>query len=143
MVLMLVCTMSQGVVIAANHINDDAGNVGGVNDDRGNVGGVNDDTGNRQGTGDGRGVSVKNPLKAQSITAFFIDLIEVVLVFATPVIVFFIILAGFKYVLARGNPEKVSEASKALLFAVIGGLLILGAFVILNVIQGTINAITV
>ena len=91
----------------------------------------------------GSSVSIQNPLKAKSITAFFIDLIEVVLVFAMPLIVFFIILAGFKYVMARGNPTKITEANQALLYAIIGGVLILGAFVILQVIQGTIDAITI
>ena len=99
---------------------------------------------NRAGTGGGGGsVTIDNPLKANSITELFLDLIEVVLVFATPIIVFFIIYAGFLYVTARGNPEQISQANRALLYAVIGGVLILGAFVILSVIQGTVDAITI
>lgn len=91
-------------------------------------------------TAGGQSVSIENPLKAKSITQFFTSIIQVILIFATPLVVLFIILAGFKYVVARGNPEKIKEANNALLFAVIGGLLILGAFAILAVIQGTVDA---
>lgn len=72
---------------------------------------------------------------------FFNDLLEVVMVFAIPLIVFFIILAGFQYVMARGNPGKIATANMSLLFAVIGGVLILGAWVILEVISGTVDAL--
>lgn len=92
------------------------------------------------GEGVAKSVGLQNPLKAKSITEFLLNIIEVILVFATPIIVFFIILAGFQYVIARGNPTKIETASRALLYAVIGGVLILGAFVILEVIKGTVDA---
>lgn len=71
---------------------------------------------------------------------FIQDILDVILIFAVPLIVFFIIYAGFNYVMARGNPGKVADASRALLYAVIGGVIILGAYVILEVISGTIDA---
>ena len=52
----------------------------------------------------------------------------------------YIIYAGFLYVTARGNETQVSNASRALLYAVIGGVIILGANIILAVISGTVNA---
>ena len=88
-------------------------------------------------------VTIESPLRAQSIQALFIDLINVVLVFATPIIVFFIIYAGFLYVTARGDTGQVGKATNALLYAVIGGVLILGAFVILRIIEGTVRSITI
>ncbi len=106
-------------------------------------GGDGSEVGERESPSGGGSVTIKNPLKATSITDLFMDLIEVVLVFATPLIVFFIIYAGFLYVTARGNPEQISQANKALLYSVIGGILILGAFVILRVIEGTVKAITI
>ena len=91
-------------------------------------------------TGDaaGAGVRIENPLAADNLTEFFLLIIEILLIFAVPVIVFFIILAGFKFVTAQGNDSALAEAKKALLYAIIGGLLILGAFIILEVIQGTV-----
>ena len=94
--------------------------------------------------GDG-GVNAEltNPLDSSisSIPDFFRVLIEIILVFAIPFIVFFIIYAGFLYVTAQGNPEKIKKAHNALLYALIGGLLILGANVLLIIITNTINQI--
>jgi len=93
--------------------------------------------------GDG-GVTAEltNPLSnISSIPDFFRVLIEIILVFAIPFIVFFIIYAGFLYVTAQGNPEKIKKAHNALLYALIGGLLILGANVLLIIITNTINQI--
>lgn len=84
---------------------------------------------------------LKNPLNSDisSIPAFFRTILDILLVFAVPFVVFFIILAGYKYVTARGNPTKISEAHQALLYAIIGGLLILGAEAILALIEGTVT----
>lgn len=74
---------------------------------------------------------------------FLQDLLNVIMVFAVPLIVFMIIYAGFTYVMGRGNPGEVQKASRALLYAVIGGVIILGANIILAVIQGTVDAFKV
>jgi Na+/proline symporter len=88
-----------------------------------------------------KNVELENPLNnINSIE----DLLEAILyIFMTlmiPVIVFFIIYAGFKYVTAQGNASKVEEANRALLYAVIGGVLILGAVAIAGIIQSTVSA---
>jgi Type IV secretion system pilin len=84
--------------------------------------------------------SLVNPLKnITSITGFFLAILDILLVFAIPFVVFFIIYAGFMYVTARGNSTKIATAHNALLYAIIGGLLILGARLILNLIQGTVD----
>jgi hypothetical protein len=110
-----------------------------------------------QTTGDGRNTSqttgddrntvqpavLSNPLDSSisSIPAFFGVLVDIILVFAIPFIVFFIIYAGFLYVTAQGNPEKIQKAHAALLYALIGGMLILGANVLLDVITNTVTQI--
>lgn len=85
-------------------------------------------------------ITLVNPLKAQTISQFLIDLIDVLLVFALPLIVLFIMYAGFLYVTAQGNPGKITTAHTALLWAVVGGVIVLGAKLIVTVIDGTINA---
>ncbi len=85
-------------------------------------------------------VSLMNPLGNKTLMEFIQDILDVILVFAVPLIVFFIILAGFNFVMARGNDGKLESAKKALLYAIIGGVIILGAYVILEVISGTIDA---
>ncbi len=62
------------------------------------------------------------------------------MVLMIPVIVFFIIYAGFKYVMAQGNASQVEEATRALTYAVIGGVLILGAVAISQIIQNVVRA---
>lgn len=88
-------------------------------------------------------ITIFNPLGKQTLLGFFQDILSVLLIFAVPLIVFFIIYAGFKYVMAQGKPEEIQTAGKALLYAIIGGLIILGANIILAVIEGTINAFVV
>lgn len=85
-------------------------------------------------------VGLINPLGNQSLIGFFESILDVIMIFAVPIIVFFIIYAGFLYVTAQGNESKVSTAHMALLYAVIGGVIILGARVILAVISGTIQS---
>lgn len=86
-------------------------------------------------------VKLANPLgEGTTITDFLNTILNVVLIFAVPIIVFFIILSGFQYVMARGNPDKIGRASQALLYALVGGVLIIGAKVLLEVIKGTIDA---
>jgi len=89
-------------------------------------------------------IGIINPLgEGTTITSFFLDLIRILLIFAIPIIVFFIIYAGFLMVTANGKPEQISKGKTALLYAVIGGLLILGANLILTVIQGTVDSFRV
>ncbi len=52
------------------------------------------------------------------------------------------IYAGFMYVTAGGNPTSIATASRALLYSAVGTAILLGAWVIANVIRNTINALT-
>jgi Type IV secretion system pilin len=80
-------------------------------------------------------VELKNPLKVTSITELLEALLGVVMVLATPVIVFFIIYAGFLYVTAQGNAEQVKQATRSLTYAIIGGVIILGSFAIATIVK--------
>jgi hypothetical protein len=86
-------------------------------------------------------VTLNNPLKTvNTIDGLLVAILNIVMVLMVPVVVFFIIMAGFKYVTAQGNSTKVEEATRALTYAVIGGVLILGAVAISQIIQSTVNA---
>jgi len=82
---------------------------------------------------------LRSPLKSKSIVELFSDILDVIMVIATPIIVVFIILAGFKFVTAQGDTFKLKEAKDSLINAIIGGVLILGAKLILMIIQNTID----
>ena len=86
-------------------------------------------------------VTLDNPLKnVSSIEALLVAILNIVEILMIPVIVFFIILAGFKYVTARGNTTEVEEATRALTYAIIGGVLVLAAVAISKIIQTTVSA---
>lgn len=92
------------------------------------------------GTTGGPTGELDNPLGDKDLQTFFNEILDVVIILAIPVIVLFIILAGFTYVTAGGNETKIEKATKMFTWAVIGGVLILGAKVLTDVITGTIDA---
>ena len=52
-----------------------------------------------------------------------------------------IVYVGFLFVAARGNEEKIRSARDALMWTVIGGLILLGAEAISLVIQATVKTL--
>jgi hypothetical protein len=97
------------------------------------------------GGGDGNGgisgnYSLENPIKVDSIQDLLTIILKIVIILATPIVVLFIILAGFKYVTARGNANQIEDATKALTNAIIGGVLIIGAVAISEIIKNLVNS---
>lgn len=45
----------------------------------------------------------------------------------TALVIVAILIAGILFLLANGEPDKISQAKKALLWAIIGGVVVLGA----------------
>ena len=84
--------------------------------------------------------ALNNPLAFDSLEGFIVAILRVLIVLLTPIVVIFIILAGFKYVTARGNPGQIQEATQALTYAVIGGVLIIGAVAIAEIIKNLIGS---
>jgi hypothetical protein len=85
-------------------------------------------------------VKLKNPLQVNSIQELLLAILNIVIILALPVIVFFIIYAGFLYVTARGNAAQVEQATRALTYAVIGGVLILGAVAIAEIVRNLVTS---
>ena len=83
-------------------------------------------------------VELENVAKVGSIQDLLVAILRIVMILMVPIIVFFIILAGFKYATAGGNASQVEEASRALLYAIIGGVLILGAVAISEIIKNVV-----
>lgn len=81
-----------------------------------------------------------NPLAFPSITELMQALLNMVIIISIPIVVLFIIYAGFLYATAQGNPEKLQVANRALVYGVIGGVVIIGAVAILQIVQNTVNA---
>lgn len=91
-----------------------------------------------------------NPLNVDTAEELAIMVIQYCLGIAGLVAVVYLIMGGFSYITAAGNEEQTKKATKTLLNAVIGLVIIFAAFAIVNTIQnnvlqvneggGTINA---
>ena len=67
------------------------------------------------------------------------NVIQWALIFAGVVALFLIIFAGFKFVTSKGDPQEVDNAKKTLTYAIIGLLLILFSFALVNFFGGLFN----
>lgn len=84
---------------------------------------------------------LENPISINSISDFIAKLLNIVVTIGTPIVVFFLILSGFRFVLARGNEETLKSAKTGLLYTLIGAALLLGAWTVAQVITNTVAAL--
>lgn len=83
-----------------------------------------------------------NPTRFGTIDALLLAVVTEVVKYGLLLIVFFLVLAGFKFVVAQGNPEKINDAKKMLVWVIVGAFVLLGVFVIREAVCGTIDAIS-
>ncbi|MDZ4227124.1 MAG: TrbC/VirB2 family protein, partial [Patescibacteria group bacterium] len=71
---------------------------------------------------------LENPLNPQfsTIPDFISGALRVLTIVALPIITLFVVVAGFMFIFARGNQQKISEARQNFVYVIIGALLILG-----------------
>ena len=87
--------------------------------------------------------SLQNPLKVTNFCDLLKVVLQAILIIGMPVAVVFLVIVGFKFILAQGNPEKIKEAQKNFLRTVIGIAIFLGAWTIAKVIAATMAALGV
>ncbi|OGH19778.1 MAG: hypothetical protein A3D74_00865 [Candidatus Levybacteria bacterium RIFCSPHIGHO2_02_FULL_37_13] len=61
--------------------------------------------------------------------------IQSLLLFAGIVAVFLIVHSGSKFVLSSGDPKRVEEARNTLVYAVMGLIIVMAAFLIVNLVS--------
>jgi len=83
---------------------------------------------------------VKSHIKFTTIEELIVGVLNIFIVIAVPIIVLFIIYAGFLYVTARGSVQQIEQATRAFTYAVIGGVIILGAVALSEVIKNVVDA---
>lgn len=83
-----------------------------------------------------------NPLKGvETFDQFLKAILGGVIEIGTIILIMMLVYVGFKFVVARGNPEEIQSARSALVWTVIGGLVLLGATTIQMVITGTVESL--
>ncbi len=87
--------------------------------------------------------TICNPLQATSISGFFRDLFRSAVKIGLPIVVLFIVYAGFKFISAQGNSEKLNEAKQNFLYVILGTTIFLGAWVIAEIIAATLKQLGV
>ncbi len=111
---------------------------GGVTQETG--GGVTQDTGG--GVTQDSGVVLENPLGDTDTIPLFIEkLLGLVMKIGVPIVALFIIYSGFLFVLARGKPAELTKAKDTFLYTVLGAAILLGAWVLAQAINGTVEAL--
>jgi|AntRauTorcE11897_2_1112592.scaffolds.fasta_scaffold33566_4 heme/copper-type cytochrome/quinol oxidase subunit 2 len=88
-------------------------------------------------------IKLKSPLgEVNSVEEVLVALLNAFIIIATPIVVLYIIYAGFLYVTARGNAEQTKQATTALTYAVIGGVILIGAVAISEILANIVGAFT-
>ncbi|MES2668637.1 MAG: pilin [Patescibacteria group bacterium] len=106
----------------------------------GNPPGNSPGSGNPPNTTSG-GEGLTNPLKVDSLQGFLNAILDGVIQIGTIILIMMLVYVGFLFVAARGNAEKLQSAKSALVWTIIGGLILLGATTIQLVITGTVESI--
>lgn len=84
---------------------------------------------------------LENPLNPafSSVPSFIEGVLRTIVVVALPIITLFIVIAGFMFVKARGNPGEITDAKRNFFYVMLGAILILGAWVLATLIAGTVT----
>lgn len=70
----------------------------------------------------------------QSGTAFFQTIVNNLIILGSFLALLMVIFSGIQYIMSRGDPEKLASAKRRFLFAIIGLIVMLGAFFVVRVI---------
>jgi len=87
-------------------------------------------------------VGIQNPIAYNSFGAFVSAILDIIITIGIPIAAIFIIYAGFLFVTARGSEDQLKKAKSALVAAIIGTAILLGAKVFADAIDATIQSIT-
>ena len=85
---------------------------------------------------------LQNPLKNISNFCQLIKVVlQAILVIGVPIAVVFLVIVGFKFIIARGNPAELDKAKADFLHTVIGIAIFIGAWAIAKLIAATLAAL--
>lgn len=91
-------------------------------------------------TGTGRGI-ITNPLASKTFEQLVLSLSQIITYIGVPIAALFIIYSGLKFVTARGNEDKINDAKNGLLWAIVGTGILIGAWVIVRILESTVKSL--
>ena len=80
----------------------------------------------------------ENPLGNASLQGLVNTLLTVLVRVGAVLCVLAIIFTGFKFVMAQGNPAEIAKAKTMFKNTIIGGIMVMGAFAISEIIKNTL-----
>lgn len=83
----------------------------------------------------GGGDELANPLGVKTFGDFITKIFDALQPIILALAVFFIVLAGFQFLTAQGNEEKIKKAKETLFWTVIGVAVAIGARILIEVIR--------
>ena len=90
-------------------------------------------------TGGGQTVNVSGDIN--KIWVIVMNIVQWLIVAGGYVAVFFIIFGGFKYIVAKGEPDKINNARTTIVNAIIGLIIVLASVAIIRTIQASISGV--
>lgn len=84
---------------------------------------------------------VTPPLKFTDLNQVVVAVVGVVQVLLIMATVLYLLYAGLMFVVAKGEPEKISKAKNALLWGMVGAGLVISAQVLVRAIESSVNSI--
>jgi hypothetical protein len=82
-----------------------------------------------------------NPVIYNELKDLLDAILKTIIYILTPIITLMVIYTGFLFVQAQGNPAKLTEARTALMWCLIGAVIVLGALGISAAIKATVDEI--
>lgn len=87
-------------------------------------------------------ILLDNPLgSTKSFSQLIANIADLAVKIGIPIAVIFIIYSGLLFVTARGNEEKLKTAKTSITWAIIGTAILVGAKIIAEVVQSTIEVL--
>lgn len=91
---------------------------------------------------DGGTIKLVNPLgNIDSLEELLAAVLRAIVRIGAMILVLVLVWVGFLFVMAQGNEEKLRTARSALMWTVIGGLILLGAEAVAQIITSTVSSI--
>lgn len=88
------------------------------------------------------GTQLQNPLGSATLSGFIATVLVGLGQVGYVLVILALVYTGFLFIAAQGKEEKIREARQALLYTVIGGVILLGATALYALIQGTVAALS-
>ena len=82
-------------------------------------------------------VKFENPIDADSVYELVTTILDFMVKIGAILAIFLLIYSGYLFVSARGNEEQIKKAKNAFFWTVVGGLIVIGAKTLSEVICNT------